>query len=380
MNIKCVLGGIVLALVAASASRAQLKEPLLSQVKFMKIKGISKTNLAEPCLSALKDEFRNAGLTIRDTTEGADAEMSVVFELGYSEPGRHDDPGNITYALYTKSLPEHEMLWVVPNGVVRDSSGRQCKQLAGKLSKDLLNGLAGRKIDIAFSSEEPSVNASVAAPTLGRLEINVKYTSDDGAVRPIGPVGLRLSCTNPVTFSHQITTSANGHVEFSAPCGTCRLESASPVRLDGKRYVWNSDVEISPERTTVDLLSERAPVQDGTDASSESHTPPPVPTAAGEGVEPILPTRDVVLPVLLVGVEPEFPDLARRARIEGKVILQAVIGVDGHVTETKVLSSSNPMFNNPSIQAVSQRMYRPAHQDGKPVRIYFMIRTDFRLR
>jgi hypothetical protein len=153
---------------------------------------------------------------------------------------------------------------------------------------------------------------------LGKLEIHAKYKGNDGAVRPIGPVGFRLTCTNPVAFSHQITTSANGHVEIKAPCGKCRLASAYPVRVDGKRYAWKSDVEISPEKTSVDLLAESASAQEGTDAPAESDTSLLVPQAAGGGVEA------------------EFPDLATRARIEGKVILQAVIGVDGLVTGATV--------------------------------------------
>ena len=58
--------------------------------------------------------------------------------------------------------------------------------------------------------------------------------------------------------------------------------------------------------------------------------------------EPILPTGDVVLPVIIKKVDPDYPDIARRARIEGKVILQAVIDKEGNVNEVTVLSSSNP--------------------------------------
>ena len=180
-----------------------------------------------------------------------------------------------------------------------------------------------------------------------------------------------------MTFSHQFTTSAGGHVEIKAPCGKCRLESAYPVRVDGKRYVWTSDVVIAPERSTVDLIGESVQAQDGMEPRVESD---PIPTAAVGGAEPSFPTGDVVLPVLIVGVEAEFPELAKTTRIEGKVILQAVIGIDGLVTGATVLSSSNPMFNSSAIQATSQRMYRPARQHGQPVAIYFTIRVDFRLR
>ena len=383
LNIKRVIGCIVLALAAAPASQAQTSEPEFSRVKFMTIRGVAKSELAGTCLSALMDEFRRAGLTIRDTTEGADAEMVVDFEFNSNQIGLYGKPDTVSYAFYVSSRPEKKMIWAGRDGVFGDSSGRQCKQLARKLSRNLLKELGERKIDVAVSSEKPNVDPSVVARTaltLGMLEIITKYRGADRALHPIGPVGLRLTCTSPVAFSHQITTSANGHVAFKAPCGKCRLESASPVRVDGMQYVWRSDVEFSTKTTTLDLLGETASAQDATGAPSEGDTSTLVPAAAAGGVEPILPTRDVVLPVLIVSVEPEYPDVAKKALIQGKVILQAVVGVDGLVREITVLTSSNPMFNNPSIQAVSQRMYRPALQDGKPVAIYFTVRTDFAFR
>ena len=86
---------------------------------------------------------------------------------------------------------------------------------------------------------------------------------------------------------------------------------------------------------------------------------------------------DWSVPVLVKKVEPAYPDVARRARIEGKVILQAVVDKEGNVDEVTVLSSNNPMFNDSAIEAVKQRKYKPALQNGKPVSIYFTIRVDF---
>jgi protein TonB len=100
----------------------------------------------------------------------------------------------------------------------------------------------------------------------------------------------------------------------------------------------------------------------------------------GTGDEPILPTGDMVLPVIQKKVEPNYPDIARRARIEGKVILQAVVNKEGDVNEVNVLSSTNPMFNDAAIEAVKQWKYKPALQNGKPVSVYYTIRVDFRLR
>lgn len=102
--------------------------------------------------------------------------------------------------------------------------------------------------------------------------------------------------------------------------------------------------------------------------------------SAAPGGEPSMPTGDVVFPVVVRKVEPIYPDDARLARIEGHVILQAIVDKNGDVTEVTVLESTNPRFNEAAMEAVRQRKYKPAIKDGKPIAIYFTIRVDFRLR
>jgi hypothetical protein len=267
-NFRGVAGWIVLAVAATAAASGAApapkdnSNPSLRQVKVMALTGLATTDLAGTCLSALKDELRRAGLTLRDTAEGADAEMKIDFEFNPSEPAEQGEPGKVSYAFVVKSLRGQGLLWAGGNSVSDDGSGKQCRKLVAILSKNLLQELGTHRLDIALASGTPSAEPSVAAPAapaLGTLEINVKYKADDGAVRPIGPVGLRLTCPNPAAFSHQFTTDAGGHVEIKAPSGKCRLESVHPVPIDGKRYVWKSDVAIALGKTTVDLVGEIAP-------------------------------------------------------------------------------------------------------------------------
>jgi protein TonB len=101
-------------------------------------------------------------------------------------------------------------------------------------------------------------------------------------------------------------------------------------------------------------------------------------TASGSD-EPVLPTNGLVLPVMVSKVEPIYPADAMRAHIEGAVALQAVLDKEGNVSEVRVLSSSDPIFIAPSIAAVKQWKYKPALQNGKPVMVYYTIRTEFRI-
>jgi protein TonB len=68
-------------------------------------------------------------------------------------------------------------------------------------------------------------------------------------------------------------------------------------------------------------------------------------------------------PGLIKKVEPVYPPLARLARIQGTVVLDAVIQKDGSVAEIRVLSAANPLLEKPSVEALRQWRFTPGHQD-----------------
>src|SRR6266542_4049556 len=68
-------------------------------------------------------------------------------------------------------------------------------------------------------------------------------------------------------------------------------------------------------------------------------------------------------PGLIKKVEPRYPDIARTARIEGDVVVDAVIRKDGTVSDVTVLRSTNKMFEASCIDAVRQWRFTPGAQD-----------------
>ena len=109
----------------------------------------------------------------------------------------------------------------------------------------------------------------------------------------------------------------------------------------------------------------------------EAYSPPPPvePALAGAG--------GVSTPVLIPEskVSPDYPEIARAARIEGNVVLQAVIRKDGSVGEINVLRCTRAYmgFETAAVQAVAQWRYQPATQNGKPVDCYFTVLVNFEL-
>ena len=81
---------------------------------------------------------------------------------------------------------------------------------------------------------------------------------------------------------------------------------------------------------------------------------------------------------LIHNVAPQYPTEARRARIEGTVVLMAVIGTDGSVKDLRV-ESGLQMLAQAAIDAVKQWRYKPYIVNGEPVEIDSRITINFAL-
>jgi periplasmic protein TonB len=107
-----------------------------------------------------------------------------------------------------------------------------------------------------------------------------------------------------------------------------------------------------------------------------SNTPVAVPKIAA-------PTRvrvssGVVSGLLVRKVPPAYPPLARQARIQGKVILQAQISKDGTIQNLQLVSG-HPMLAPAAIEAVKQWKYRPYLLNGEPVEVETQVEVNFTL-
>ena len=83
----------------------------------------------------------------------------------------------------------------------------------------------------------------------------------------------------------------------------------------------------------------------------------------------------VILPSLVSKVTPDWP-VGVRGATGKRVVVQAVIGVDGVPREVTILSSGDERLNEAAIDAVQKWRYTPATQAGAPVAMYFTINLD----
>jgi protein TonB len=77
-------------------------------------------------------------------------------------------------------------------------------------------------------------------------------------------------------------------------------------------------------------------------------------------------------------VQPNYPPLARQARIQGQVLLRAVISKDGSI-ENLQLISGHPMLAPAAIEAVKQWRYKPYLLNGEPVEVDTEVVVNFTL-
>jgi protein TonB len=104
--------------------------------------------------------------------------------------------------------------------------------------------------------------------------------------------------------------------------------------------------------------------------------------SAGSGVEGMVPQplRAGMKPALpIYKFEPEYSEQARKARIQGTVVIEGVIDEKGATRALRVLDGLGFGLDEQAIDAVKQWRFRPATRDGKPLPIVGTFHLTFRL-
>ena len=89
-------------------------------------------------------------------------------------------------------------------------------------------------------------------------------------------------------------------------------------------------------------------------------------------------SQGVTRGLLVQKVEPQYPTLARAARVQGDVVLSAVIDTNGQITNLQLVSG-HPMLVPAAIAAVKQWRYKPYLLNGQPVEVETTITVIFSL-
>ncbi len=84
-------------------------------------------------------------------------------------------------------------------------------------------------------------------------------------------------------------------------------------------------------------------------------------------------------PEIIKTVTPRYPELARRAGMEGTVFVRVWVDREGKPRTVEIQKSGAEIFNQPAIEAAEQMRFSPAMKDGKPVSVWVAMPFKFKL-
>ncbi len=104
-------------------------------------------------------------------------------------------------------------------------------------------------------------------------------------------------------------------------------------------------------------------------------------TVTVKGVEePVYNVRDVTTkPRQIKSRNPKFTEQARRAKVQGIVLLLLVVTQEGGVTDIRVKDGLGHGLDENAVKAVRKWKFEPATKDGKPVAVQLSVEVDFHL-
>jgi len=146
----------------------------------------------------------------------------------------------------------------------------------------------------------------------------------------------------------------------------------------------------APSRPTIPVESEDEDIPEDftieeTDINLDELPPPPPPPEEDEEETPIFVAYDEP-PQPIGGFQAiqqnlEYPEIARKAGVEGRVVVNVLIDEQGNVIDTEILKSlGNNGCDQAAIEAIKSVKWKPAKQRDKPVKVWVGIPVVFRLK
>ena len=169
-----------------------------------------------------------------------------------------------------------------------------------------------------------------------------------------------------------------------------RTAALEAIQLEEMPRTQQQKQAPAPSRPTVPIASEDETLPedetiDFTDLNLETEAPPPPPPpSAGDDVPMFIPHDESPQPIggyPAIQAKLVYPEIARKAGVEGKVMIWAKIGVDGTVTHTQIMVSLGPNgCDEAAVNAIKSVKWKPAMQRDKPVEVWVAVPVEFRLK
>ena len=228
--------------------------------------------------------------------------------------------------------------------------------------------------DAVVEEENAAPSAADDAAVTGenaRVDIDVLRNDYD-------PEGDELGVESFASGEHGEVARVGNRLRYTPDAGYVGEDRFAYVATDGRGNTSQASVAV-----TVLPADRPAPEPDPAgDPQPDSPTPPPGDDpdrrpADDPAGEPTIRTA----PVAVEQVQPEYPELARRMGMEGRVVVEALVSPLGRVKEVRVQSTDNPMLNAAALDAVRRWTFEPAiDSNGEPAQAWVTVPIRFRAR
>jgi TonB family protein len=113
--------------------------------------------------------------------------------------------------------------------------------------------------------------------------------------------------------------------------------------------------------------------------SSALLPPSPEFQAVLDQLKPMRVGGNIKMPLKVRDVKPDYPPIAQSARVQGVVIIEAIIDATGKVVASRVVRSI-PLLNEAALASVNQWEFTPSLMDGQPVPMIMTVTVNFTLQ
>jgi TonB family protein len=183
-------------------------------------------------------------------------------------------------------------------------------------------------------------------------------------------VAAVTAASNPM-FAEVIKAAAAIDAKGAALAWSATSSMIAPLPKPGEPAIEGGVLHIEQELVRVSQTVSEADVSVPAGFTEVMKTASPSPVSPAPGMPPP--------PKRTKHVAPVYPPDAQQARVQGNVVVEAVIGVDGKVVATRIVQSI-PMLDAAAIEAVKQWEYEPTIFEGKPVSVFMTVNVTFSLK
>lgn len=183
---------------------------------------------------------------------------------------------------------------------------------------------------------------------------------------------------DPPTYLSGMLKASYGFIAPRPAGVSCMSTSQLKERMDHLMRHHESETRSIPHRLAI-VIGVAAVVMTTVFVSGAE----PAASAASPSTEASEKKGDLTPPKLVTRVDPDYPESARANRVEGMIVVDALIDDKGNVTGVSVAKGvegdDGKALAEAAMAAVKQWKFEPAKMDGKPVATKFAVTINFRL-